>query len=545
MSKLKKVFKNVRVIIVLCALIMALVAIHPNPWAKGVVIKSVTRNSSAELAGFTNPKPNLAPMSREVILAMNNQPILSVADYYTFLESTKPNKTIQVRTTQGIYNILVREKLKTTTVNDTPETISLGAEDIGLHIDAAPTSNVRKGLDLQGGTRVLLSPVDPVSSETLELMVDHLKERLNVYGLSDLLITNVQDKPGFLGKGNNYILVEIAGASDEEVRELLSKQGKFEAKIGNTTVFKGGNDVTFVCRTADCSGIDPNRGCSRSGNEWLCGFQFSISLAPDAAQHQADATKGLQIIARPSGEGYLSSPLELYLDDVLVDSLNIAEDLQGRAVTEIAITGSGSGISQSDAMQDSLENMKKLQTVLITGSLPVRLEIVKIDAVSPVLGNEFLQNAWLVGLLATLSVTIVLMIAYRQLRIALPIMLTCLSEIFLMIGIAALVGSNIDLAAIAGIIIAVGTGVNDQIVIVDETLKKRREGFMPWKERLKQAFFIIFSAYFTVVAAMLPLLFAGAGLLKGFAVMTILGVSVGVFITRPAFAAIAEMMYGD
>ena len=527
MNTLKKAFKNVRVIIVLLALIMALVAIHPNPWAEGVVIKSVTRNSSAELAGLTNPKPSLAPMSREVILAMNNQPIHSVADYYSFLDEVRPNKTIQVRTTQGIYNLFVREK------------------DLGLHIDAAPTSNIRKGLDLQGGTRVLLTPVDPVSTEMIDLMVDHLKERLNVYGLSDLLITSVQDKPGFLGEGNKYILVEIAGASDEEVKELLSKQGKFEAKIGNATVFKGGNDVTFVCRTADCSGIDPNRGCTRSGNEWACGFQFSISLAPDAAQRQADATKGLQLVARPSGEGYLSSPLELFLDDVLVDALNIAEDLQGRAVTEIAISGSGSGISQQDAMQDTLENMKKLQTVLITGSLPVRLEIVKIDAVSPVLGHEFLRNAWIVGLLSTLAVTTVLVIAYRNFRIALPVMMTSLSEIFLVLGIAALLGSNIDLAAIAGIIIAVGTGVNDQIVIVDETLKKRREGFTPWKERIKQAFFIIFSAYFTVVAAMIPLLFAGAGLLKGFAVMTILGVSVGVFITRPAFAAVAEMMYGD
>ena len=39
-----------------------------------------------------------------------------------------------------------------------------------------------------------------------------------------------------------------------------------------------------------------------------------------------------------------------------------------------------------------------------------------------------------------------------------------------------------------------------------------------------------------------PLMFAGAGLLKGFALTTILGVSVGVFITRPAYAAIVELL---
>jgi len=36
--------------------------------------------------------------------------------------------------------------------------------------------------------------------------------------------------------------------------------------------------------------------------------------------------------------------------------------------------------------------MKKLQTVLITGSLPVKLNIEKIDTISPVLGDEFLDR---------------------------------------------------------------------------------------------------------------------------------------------------------
>jgi len=41
---------------------------------------------------------------------------------------------------------------------------------------------------------------------------------------------------------------------------------------------------------------------------------------------------------------------------------------------------------------------------------------------------------------------------------------------------------------------------------------------------------------------MLPLWFMGAGLLKGFAIVTILGVSIGVFITRPAYAKIIEVL---
>lgn len=559
------IFKNVRVVILIIALVFALVALHPKPWIEGVVIKSVVKNSSAAEAGILSPKSAAAPMSREVILAMNGVPIRSEQEYFAFVDALAPNMSVQVKTTFGLYRVVIREHFEELVLNDTllvvveevgldnvtrnvtkevPKVVSVskGVEDIGLRVGPAPLTNLRKGLDLQGGTRVLLKSTEEVDDEIFDLVVENLKQRLNVYGLSDLLVTTVSDRPAVFGEGNTFILVELAGASDEEVRELLGKQGKFEAKVGNTTVFKGGQDVTFVCRTADCSGIDPNRGCRSGSDGWACGFSFSIALAPEAAQRQADATQGLDVIFE-SGEGFLSEPLRLFLDNTEVDTLNIAEDLKGRVVTEISISGAGSGVSEQDALNNALENMKRLQTVLITGSLPVSLEIVKIDTISPVLGSKFLKNAFFMALLAIIAVTIVLMIAYRRLKVAIPIIITAISEIFMVLGLSSLIGWTIDLAAIAGLIVAVGTGVNDQIVIFDETLQRRREeSAYVWKERLKRAFFIIFSAYFTTVASMIPLLFAGAGLLKGFAITTILAVTVGVFITRPAFAAIVGWM---
>ena len=189
--------------------------------------------------------------------------------------------------------------------------------------------------------------------------------------------------------------------------------------------------------------------------------------------------------------------------------------------------------------------MKQLQTVLITGSLPVKLDIVKIDTISPVLGKEFIRNALIMGLLAILAVAIVTYIRFRSLKISLPIIVTMLSEVILLLGMAALIGWNLDLAAIAGIIIAVGTGVDHQIVIADEVLRKGRTAVLSWKDKIKRAFFIIMAAYFTTCVAMIPLLWAGAGLLKGFAITTILGVTIGVFITRPAFAAVVEILLKD
>ena len=100
-------------------------------------------------------------------------------------------------------------------------------------------------------------------------------------------------------------------------------------------------------------------------------------------------------------------------------------------------------------------------------------------------------------------------------------------------GVASLIEWNLDLASIAGILATIGTGFDDQIVILDEAKQKT---ILSLKQRLKRAFAIIMGAYFTSLVALLPLIKAGAGLFKGFAITTIIGISIGVFITRPAFS---------
>ncbi len=571
MGKFKRIVTNFRVIILLVCLALGLFAINPRPWNEGVSIKAIARNSSAELAGFENPKATLAPMGRERIIAMNNKPIPDLNSYFEFVSSLEIDQTVSIKTNKGSYRLTALPQLQFTELNETEivivnktvevnETVNgtvqlvnktitepvekkkvvskvVGVAPLGFSVENAPTSNLRKGLDLQGGTRVLLRPAEQVSSETLGLMVESLKERLNVYGLGDIVVNEVSDRPGILGEGNRFILVEIAGATEEEVRDLLGKQGKFEAKIGSETVFKGGDDITYVCRTAQCSGIDPNRACGKNGDAWSCSFMFSITLSPEAAKRQAALTRDLTVVG-----GSLSEQLVLFLDDQEVDKLSIAADLRGRAVTDIAISGGGQGVTEQAAIEDALKNMKRLQTILITGSLPVKIEVERIDNISPTLGKEFLKNATYVWLLALAGVAVVLVAVYRKFIIAVPIVFTAISEIFLTIALAALIGWNIDLAAIAGLVLAVGEGVNDQIVITDEAIKRKTEVAYNWKERIKRAFFIIFSAYATIVVAMIPLLFAGAGLLKGFAITTILAVTIGVLITRPAYAAIVGML---
>src|SRR3989344_2828487 len=98
----------------------------------------------------------------------------------------------------------------------------------------------------------------------------------------------------------------------------------------------------------------------------------------------------LEVESTPQGN-YLSEKLDLYIDDQLVNSLLIGEDLKGRVTTQIQIQGSGTGATESDAYTAAEEEMHKLQTILITGSLPYKLEIVKLDTISPTLGAGFIK----------------------------------------------------------------------------------------------------------------------------------------------------------
>lgn len=523
-----------RVIILIIFLILSVIAINPHFDVDGIAIRQIAKNTSASVAGMENPGAGGAPTSRERVISINGAPVNTVDEYYTAIRDYPANRTISITTTKNTYRLITQPEY--VLQNDTY--VVNGTKDIGIGVYEAPRTNIKLGLDLSGGTRVILKPKERISQDDLNLVIDNIKQRLNVFGLSDIIVRSAKDL-----SGDDFIIVEIAGANKDEVQELLSKQGKFEAKIGNDTVFRGGKDITYVCRSAECSGIDRNVGCGQSAGGYSCRFSFQISLSPEAAQLQADLTKPLTVKVDQGGN-YLSEPLTLYLDNEQVDQLQISSDLRGRTATNILISGSGSGATQQAAAQDAIDNMKKLQTVLITGSLPVQLEIVKSDGISPVVGSEFIKNALLIIVLSILSVTIVLMVRYRKLSISIPIVITMLSEVTIILGFASWVGWNLDLAGIAAIIIAIGSGVDDQIIIIDEAIHgdMNKEIARSWKERLGTAFFIIFASYFTLASAMLPLWFAGAGLLRGFAITTIVGITAGVLITRPAFAAIVEFM---
>jgi len=518
--KISKILKKPRVLILLFFLIVSILAINPQIDTKGVAIKQVEKDSTAYLAGMVSPDKNLSPTNYEKILKINDNEINNIQDYSQIINSISIGEELSIKTDNSQYTLIKN------------------SEDIGLIIENSAKTNIRTGLELQGGTRVVLKPTQEITALQFEELIQIMEYRLNTYGLSDISIRKSEGLPSFLGGGvsEKYIVVEIAGATQQEISDLIASQGLFEAKIGNQTVFSGGSkDVTYVCRNdGACSGI---RECIQLEDGSYCKFEFLIHLSSSAAKKHAEVTSELEII-----EDYLSEKIDFYLDGSLVDSLNIGSDLRGLETTQIVISGPGFGETEEDAVDEALNQMTHLQTILLTGSLPVDLEIEDLNPISPVYGQEFTKNAIQIGILAIFAVSIIIFLRYRSLKISIPIIIALVSEVIIILGFSALSKYNLDLAAIAGLIAAVGTGIDDNIVIIDEVMQNAEDYSYRWKDKLKKAFFIIFAAYTTTLAAMFPLFKAGAGLLRGFALITIVGVTVGVFITRPAFATIIEKL---
>lgn len=501
---------GLRTWILIVMVLLSLLMISPT-FEKGVVIKSVETDTLEYNAGLREGM---------IIKEINDNKIENLSSYTSAIEKIFSNTS---------ENIKVRFIIKDKKTKSLEEIIIFTNTTPKITVSSIPKTKIKLGLDLQGGARALVKPSNiTLTTQQIDELISIMTERFNVYGISDITIRPVLDL-----EGNNYILVEIAGATPSDIEDLISKQGKFEGKIGEDTVFVGGKkDIVYVCRNdARCAGIT---SCSETTNGYVCRFQFSVTLSDDAAQRHADITSKLDINVTEEGK-YLSKKLDLYIDDKLVDSLWISSDLKGKVEKQVSVSGSGVGKTREEAITNAKKNMNKLQTILITGSLPYQLEIVKIDTISPLLGQKFLRYVILAAFYSLITVSLIILFRYKKIKISLAILLTSFSEIIIILGIAAFIKWNLDLPSIAGILITIGTGVDQQVIIIDEFVRKKEESIL---QRIKKALFIIFGAYSTTLASLLPLYGIGGGLLRGFAFTTIIGITVGILITRPAFSEI-------
>lgn len=547
------IFKDLRLLVLMMLVAISLyLIIAPLVFGKtGVIVSKLDKNSKC-----TNVNTN------SVITQAAAYQIKTSGDFYKALVSVNKDDLV----------LIIADGLPANCV-------AINDRDIGIDVSGIKKGNLVFGIDIEGGSRVLLKPKGNLTKEILDETIATLNTRINLYGLRDIRISPI---------GNNLLQVELGGTTSADINDFLSRQGRFEGKLEqnvkltdgvgkfqfldemiklkllNNTVMLSNlsypinetfelDDIKVTVGNASSDSVsvfstiftgkdivavftDPENSFVRSSGN---GFQFvfTVQVSQESAERFAKLTKS-QPVKFGGSENYLDPELVLFLDDEPVTKLNIVASLAGQTLTKPSIQGFRE--SRTAAINERLQ----LQSILRSGSLPVGLEIIKTDIVTQTAGKALIDSTIYVALAAALIVSVIIFFRYRDLKIAVPMVLISFSEIILILGFAALtqvatkgVGWVIDIPAIAGVIAIIGTGVNQLIIITDQILQEPDTSL---KHRHKTAMSIIFSSAYIVIAAMLPLMIAGVGTLKGFAITTIIGVLIAIFITRPAYMAILE-----
>lgn len=203
--------------------------------------------------------------------------------------------------------------------------------------------------------------------------------------------------------------------------------------------------------------------------------------------------------------------------------------------------GAPANLTLQNKIAFATQESKTISSILSGGALPVKVIVGAPTTIPPTLGTKFLLISGIAAILAVVAVVAVISVRYRKPFLVLPIILTVLAELFIIVSVIGLLGT-IDLAAVAGMIAVVGTGVDAQIIITDEVLMQGHESGV--KSRLKSAFYIVWVDAALIVIAMLPLLFSTSLVsVIGFSESTIMGALLGILITRPAYGAIVSRHY--
>ena len=412
------------------------------------------------------------------------------------------------------------------TIEETPDIYKI-AENLGTALDCTVNvvdrnklevdkkfseSELKSAVDAAGGKFV--STEAGVGKDTADTIKRTLESKVNSLGTNDVKVNILTGLNGVA----QYVRVEMAGVDMQEAQEIVGKQGLFEIRIQTT----GEETEHVLYGDAVISVQNPSKTTS---GVWGVGFSLSNEGAAKFQQAciETGATKN------PNAHN-----INMYLDGEEVYSAPLSSDLAASIAKSPVNT-----LSASTGMGDEgYEKAKELEVHLRAGALPVEVQIAGSGSTSAVLGDYFKIICVIAAIAALVAVGVLVYLRYREPLLVVPMLLTNISEIVILLGIAVFI-QQLDLAAIAALIAVLGTGIDQLVIITDEVI---HEGIVPAKalylKRLKRALVIIITSAATVIIAMFPLIIMDLSTLKGFAIINILGILIGVIITRPAYGRI-------
>lgn len=381
-----------------------------------------------------------------------------------------------------------------------------------------------------------------VTEETRSQTVRVLRDKINAAGLTGGSVQSVESSTS----DQYFILIEVPGEDRESVTQLIEERGQVRVDIYYPTEENG--NTTYQTRENVLSSEDfGDIGSARTDS------QSNVPVVPVTVT--SESAEGFQNDVVETGVAQDGGSTCTYEQDpesseacllTLVDDEVIYSAGMSSGLAQQMQSGDWSKDPQFVLQTGSIEEAQQLEVNLRAGALPASLDTEQgtTSFISPSQGEEFRVLGLVVGILAVFMVSISIYVRYRDHRVALPMLVTAFSEVIILLGFAAFIGYPIDLAVVGSLIAVVGTGVDDLVIIADQVIHKgEAKTGQVFDSRFSKAFWVIAAAASTTIVAMSPLAILSLGDLRGFAIFTILGVLVGVIVTRPAYGYILRKLF--
>ena len=350
---------------------------------------------------------------------------------------------------------------------------------------------VKLGLDLKGGVYAVLeaSPEkegDVIDNETMNSLIEVLDRRINGIGVAESVVQKA---------GNNRVIIELPGISDTtEAINMIGKTALLEFKImdenGNLgpTLLTGG-----ALKKAQV-------GYGNLGEP-----QINFEMKPEGAIEFARITRE-----------NVGKQLAIVLDGKVQTAPVIRTEIPGG-------TGSISG-------NYTVEEAKRTATLLNSGALPIKAEIVETRTVGASLGDESIAASMVAGKVAMALIGIFMLVFYRFPGIVADIALVCFGIITF--ALLQFIGATLTLPGIAGLILSAGMAVDANVIIFERIIEELGFGNTirgAINAGFSKGFVAIFDSNLTTLIITGILFIFGTGPVKGFAVTLTIGTVASMF----------------
>jgi preprotein translocase subunit SecD len=379
----------------------------------------------------------------------------------------------------------------------------------GLRLPDASTADgwrpleTKLGLDLSGGLRVEYQAI-PVNGQSpsagdMGVIKDIVERRVNQVGVSE---------PVVLTQGSDRVVVELPGVTDPEaVRKLVGQTGRLDfVPLGKTQVSTN--------QTIDLNTYKP----LFSGDQ-----VSSATVGQDQSGRPA-----VDFVLRSDGSKLFADYTAAHIGDyfaITLDSAVISAPVIQSSIPNGNVQITGGGLAGFNAAEAS-----NLVTVLKFGSLPFPIKELSTEQISATLGSQFLDQSLLAGLIG-ISLVVVFMITYYRLT-GLVASFALIYYTIVMLAIFRLVGVTLTLAGIAGFVLSVGMAVDANILIFERMKEELRVGkALPAavEAGFNRAWNSILDSNVSSLITATILYTLGSSVIRGFALVLILGVLVSMF----------------